>query len=266
MAANKAILGEVRAHKAILALRAPVFLRQFLGEFPSPLLELHVEDTSLTAFETLIRHIYKAEDDWTSLSLPDVFEVAGLADKYLLPRLMDKATAHLLLDVKISDENLFEAAEVAEDFCLLTRASSALLDHCAMVIKENLVKSPFYVVDLAKRTSPEQAQLMQKLLARVANCSSCGAEECQDGKMVRDKSELVVGARLKTIRPNWRAQFFKPEMGKGEIGEKCTVTSLGLEDGQEDDEEIVAEFDDGLWNVYVCSLQEMNLVFNCNAL
>ena len=233
------VLGKVEAHKTILALRVPVFLRQFFGEFPSECL-VKIEDTVVSAFKMLLSHIYQAPMDWASLNLTEVFRVADLAEKYLLPCLMMKVEEHLET-IAITEDNLIDTATLAEQFSLLASPSSLLLNRCAEYVMKNIKKSLFYVTELASRYCEDQdkALVVVRLLARAnEKCTNCGHKICQDGKPVESKEELMEGTRLVTIGPNWMG--FGPASKKGEKG---TVMDLNVED-KKDLPSIMFKFDD----------------------
>ena len=136
---TKTSLGEVGAHKTILSLRVPVFQRQFHGEFPSPAC-VTVEDSTLEAFRMFIGHIYQAKEDWTSLPLNEIFQIAALAEKYFLTCLMEKVL-ECLNNISINDDNIIETATVAEQFhlpCSLFRFTGQL----RLLCKEKTRRGP----------------------------------------------------------------------------------------------------------------------------
>ena len=213
-----ASLGEVAAHKPILALRVEVFQRQFYGDFPSPT-KVPVMDTSLVAFKMLVSHIYQAEEDWTSLNFVDVFLVFDLAEKYLLPCLKKKVLEYLGNSSLITESNLVEAAAVAEDFFRFQDASAKLLDTCALFIKNKMDQDRYYSVHFASQncSKNEDAEIALRLLARVPRppkiCSNCRLENRQTGQPVSSWLDLADGTRLLIT-------------GQAKVGEKGSVVKM----------------------------------------
>ena len=80
-------LGEVHAHKIVLALKSTVFKKMIYtqGErLPTDVV------TNLKAFKLMINFMYEKEDIWAGISLVELFQVAFLATKYNMEGLMDK--------------------------------------------------------------------------------------------------------------------------------------------------------------------------------
>ena len=82
------VLGEVQAHKIILALKSKVFKKMFFT--PGEKQETAVMETSVEAFQKMLDHIYDKKESWTSASLVEVFQVAFMAVKFEVEGLMEK--------------------------------------------------------------------------------------------------------------------------------------------------------------------------------
>ena len=80
-------LGEVHAHKIVLALKSTVFKKMIYTQ--GERLQTDVV-TNIKAFKLMINFMYEKEDIWAGISLVELFQVAFLATKYNMEGLMDK--------------------------------------------------------------------------------------------------------------------------------------------------------------------------------
>lgn len=141
--ARSSICGEgkvIPAHKFVLSISSPVFLVMFHGnmaESVSNLIEL--PDCDYESLLEFFRYLYSDEAHLTGTN---VLQVLYLANKYIVPSLVEKCTEYL--------QNNLDANNV---FCILPHApqtfdENGLLEHCWEVIDKNadiVVKSEEFV-------------------------------------------------------------------------------------------------------------------------
>ena len=95
------IVGVVGAHKAVMALRSPVFKAMFYGPLAETGELIRIKKTSMFAFKEMVRYMHDADLDerpW-AIGVRELIRMADLAERYNLPglseRLVDYARAYL---------------------------------------------------------------------------------------------------------------------------------------------------------------------------
>jgi len=189
--------GEVKAHRLIIGLLSPVFRNQLYGLTQDTEDVISVKGTTKKAFQTLIDFIYGKKIDWKVMSLSELFDVVNLAEMYILPELMEEVKKPIE-NYALTDENLIEAAAMAEAFDHFEEASAALMTNCQNVLKVKIKTLHDAVEFASKYARTEFADLALKLLAslKIQSCSNCRSNPCKDGKRVVDINTLAVGCVL----------------------------------------------------------------------
>jgi len=193
--------GEVKAHRLILGFLSPVFRTQFYGFGNDTDDVIPVKGTSKKAFETLIDFIYGKNINWEVMSLSELFDVVNLAEMYILPEFMEEIK-NQIDNFHITEENLIEAAAMAEAFDHFKEASGALMTSCQKFLNTNTKTVQDAKKFASKNVSTKFEGLALRLLASLepldVECSNCGGSTCSDGMFVTDFQTLKVGCVLKT--------------------------------------------------------------------
>jgi len=152
------IVGVVGAHKAVMALRSPVFKAMFYGPLAQTGELIRIKKTSMFAFKEMVRYMHDADLEkrpW-AIGVRELFRMADLAERYNLPglseRLVDYASAYL-----IPRESLLEVAKLAEEFRLYTQVSQALLINCARFLT-TIIETPEDFNNIAKEWSTKETE------------------------------------------------------------------------------------------------------------
>jgi len=191
-------LGTLGGHKAIMALKSPVFKAMLFGPMKENGDVVKIKGTSMFAFKTILNHIHGIkdecffclgtqglswQDEWWPWSF-DVYElvrIVDLAERFNLPSLKEQIVHHAEFTFNFPKENLLEIARVAEENHVHTDLSKGLLLNCANFVI-SLVETPEDYNQLVKEWSekgPEEAGIALRLLAKfdqrdlVYNMSSC---------------------------------------------------------------------------------------------
>jgi len=199
---------EVQAHRLILGFISPVFRHQFFGFAKDTEDVISVKETSKKAFVTLVDFIYGKNINWEVMSLSELFDIVNLAEMYMLPEFMEVVKKQID-NYNLTEENLIEAASMAEAFAHFEEASAVLMTNC-----QNYLKAKIQTVQDASKfasnnASTQFASLALRLLASLESveCSNCGFNSCKDGMLVTDFETLKVGCMLKASEGGWRARY-----------------------------------------------------------
>jgi len=198
---------EVQAHRLILGFLSPVFRNQFFGFAKDTKDVFSVEGTSKMAFQTLIDFIYGKNINWEVMSMSELFDVVNLAEMYILPEFMEEVKKQID-NYDLTDENLIEAAAMAEAFDHFKEASAVLMTKCQHFLKSKIKTVQDASKFASKNVSTEFESLALRLLASLepGGCSNCEGSPCKDGMLVTDFETLKVGCKLKT-NSRWGAWY-----------------------------------------------------------
>ena len=180
------IVGVVGAHKAVMALRSPVFKTMFYGPLAETGELIRIKKTSMFAFKEMVRYMHGADLDerpW-AIGVRELFRMADLAERYNQPGLseglVDYARAYLF-----PRESLLEVARLAEEFCVYTQVSQALLSNCALFLTA-ILETPEDFNTIIKEWSEKETEnfgTALRLLARVKQRHLVYVFEHDDDKM-----------------------------------------------------------------------------------
>ena len=164
------IVGVVGAHKAVMALRSPVFKAMFYGPLAQTGELIRIKKTSMFAFKEMVRYMHDADLEkrpW-AIGVRELFRMVDLAERYNLPglseRLVGYARAYLF-----PRESLLEVARLAEEFRVYTQVSQALLINCAGFLTA-ILETPEDFNTITKEWSEKEGEDFGpafRLLARV---------------------------------------------------------------------------------------------------
>ena len=163
-------VGVAGGHKAVLALKSPVFKAMLFGPLAETGNLVKIRRTSMFSFKEMLRYMHDADMNWHpwSLDLREMFRLADLAERYNLPGLTEELVGYANGCI-YPKESLLEIARLAEDFHMFTGLSEALLYNCVKLLTTTL-ETPDDYNNLAKEWSEKEAENMGtafRLLARV---------------------------------------------------------------------------------------------------
>merc|ERR550517_2186263 len=91
-------VGEIKAHKFLLASCSEVFKECLLNPSNSLINEIHIEDSSLSAFKIMVDFIYgKFPKLRGRADICEIFEIENLADQYRIDGLKEEYRTSMLL-------------------------------------------------------------------------------------------------------------------------------------------------------------------------
>ena len=153
-------VGTVGGHKAVLALKSPVFKAMLFGVLAESGDSVKIRRTSMFAFTEMLRYMHDADMDWRpwSLDLRELMRLADLAERYNLPGLTGGIVDYAK-DCLYPKERLLEIARLAEDFDMFTEVSEALLNNCATFLNTTL-ETPEDFNKIAKEWSEMEDESM----------------------------------------------------------------------------------------------------------
>ena len=163
-------VGVVGGHKAVLALKSPVFKAMLFGPLAERGDPVKIRKTSMFAFKEMLAYMHEDQTDWRpwSLDLRELFRMADLAERYNLPGLK-KEVVDYAEDCLYPKERLLEIARLAEDFHVFTELSETLLNNCSWFLTA-ILETPDDHNNLVKEWSgkdPEDMATALRLLARL---------------------------------------------------------------------------------------------------
>ena len=163
-------VGVVGGHRAVLALKSPVFKAMLYGAMAERGDVIKIKKTSVFAFKEMLVYMHDAKMDWRpwSIDTRELFRMADLAERYNLPGLSERVIDYAKKCL-FPKEKLLEIASLAEGFNMFTELSEALLDNCAMFLA-TILETPEVHNNIVKEWSGLDAEIMVtafRLLARV---------------------------------------------------------------------------------------------------
>ena len=147
-------LGTLGGHKAIMALKSPVFKAMLFGPMKENGDVVKIKGTSMFAFKTILNHIHGIKDEWWPWSI-DVYElvrIVDLAERFNLPRLKEQIAHHAKFTFNFPKEDILEIARVAEENHVYTDLSNGLLRNCVQAPKGVLVLVEYPTIPMLPST------------------------------------------------------------------------------------------------------------------
>jgi len=195
---EETFIGNIKAHKVVLAIKSPVFKGQFFtcDTQDKNASEIDIYDTTYSAFYIMIADLYikHALFDWlNSAKVEQVFDVLKLLRRYMLDLQVGLAEVSLATFSLLYD-NLVESATIAERYFGTTLEAEAKQLHSRCVKRLKCYISGPDGGSLAAKFLGDHAGNMEaagKLLlhSKDINCRNCGARNipkqgCLHGEMV----------------------------------------------------------------------------------
>ena len=197
-------------HKAILALKSPVFKAMLFGPMKETGKVVKIKGTTVFAFKTLLLYIHEVEEEWWpwTIDLHELVQIVDLAERFNLAGLKRKAIGHVGRAFLFPKEQLLEVARVAEEHHMHTDLSESLLQDCAEFVIA-LVETPEDYNDMVRewsQGSPEENGIALRLLARVDqrtfvyNLVSCEKAQKVMSNMLKIGRFIQPRARLNQVK------------------------------------------------------------------
>ena len=191
---------EVKAHKWIMALGSPVFLRQFYGDFKEDEAQISIKETTKQSFVVMVDFLYGKEIDWKIIPLCEMFDIANMAQKYHLDALI-KAVKQAFDDYPFTDSNVLASASLAREFTQFEDLSQALLLSCARFLKSEFLSGEDYEAFAAKYCDTDMSDTAIKLLGLMyqvkPDCGDCVFTSCRRGKPIMHLDDFDIGDKVK---------------------------------------------------------------------
>jgi len=133
---GEVVVGELKAHKYLLASVSPVFRKQFFGKLAEEKNVIDIKETTYYAFKYLMEYIYNglSEINEDEIGLEEIFEIVNLAEKYDIKTLRDEIP-RLLGDILIDESNVLDVSRIAMVFKHFEVISNQLLSKCSDYLK-----------------------------------------------------------------------------------------------------------------------------------
>eukprot|EP00092_Neocalanus_flemingeri_P043920 GFUD01048560.1.p1 GENE.GFUD01048560.1~~GFUD01048560.1.p1 ORF type:complete len:315 (-),score=58.22 GFUD01048560.1:111-1007(-) len=196
------VLGEVTGHKYVLAAFSEVFRDQFFGKLKEEKDVIPIKETTYEAFQKLMFFVYSKDIDWSGVTVPEMFDVVNLAEKYIMPELMDEMKKQMGNVVITSNDALFEVVHAATEFDhLFPDVSAALLLSCAKYVQKTIPPSEQLQFAKDQSGTGKEAIVLQLLVLAddlpALECSNCGSVPCVDGQVVAGNDKFTAGLKLR---------------------------------------------------------------------
>ena len=164
-------VGKLGGHKALLALKSPVFKAMLFGPMKEVGEVVKVKGTSALAFKTLLFYIHEVEEAWLpwTFDVLELVQIMDLAERFNLAGLKEKTISHVHEMFFFPKERLLEVARVAEGHHVHNELSESLLQSCGCPVVA-LIESPedYNQMEMEwAQGSPEETGAALRLLARV---------------------------------------------------------------------------------------------------
>ena len=206
-----ATLGTLGGHKAIMALKSPVFKAMLFGPMKETGDSIKIKGTSLFAFKRILNYIHDVEEEecWPwSIDVSELVRIIDLSERFNLDGLKEKTIKHADRVFLFPKERLLEIARVAEEHHRYKELSESLLENCTNLLSA-IIETPEHFNELVKewsKKSPEEASIALRLLARLEQqYLPYNIETCQLEKEVISHSFNIA----RHIQPRSRLQKIK---------------------------------------------------------
>ena len=202
----------MEAHKIILALHSDHFKNAFFGSgvFFKENEEgiVVIKDTTKEAFEDFVGFNYEKRIEFEKKTLPELYEVLNLAERYQVRELKDKVV-NLIKNFPVSINNVTEVAAATFHFPQFKEESEALYANCLAFLAGQF--SDVQSVLTFVRSSQDEAtvvRLLKDLDMEDVKCSNCQQKPCRNRSDVLHGDLLLPGMLVKTkANDEWREKY-----------------------------------------------------------
>jgi len=205
------IVGEIKAHKVILAFASDVFRLAFFGNFESEN-AVEIKDSSKEVFELFVAYIYNKQPNWNAINLKVVSSLYYLSDKYNVKTLKDELISSIP-GHEINKNMVLEVAMLAQENLHFTDLSNALFFHAASCLRTEFGDKSQRVYEFYTGLSETHALVVFKLMSLMMSvtnqsCLNCKNQmaNCLDGLGITPDN-FVPGAKFKINLKNLPAKL-----------------------------------------------------------
>merc|ERR1712037_256940 len=202
----------MEAHKIILALHSDHFKNTFFGSgvFFKENKEgiVVIKDTTKEAFEDFVGFNYEKRVEYEKKTLPELFELLNLAERYQVRELKDKVV-NLIKNFTISINNVTEVAATTYHFPEFKEESEALYANCLTFLGAQFSDAQS-VLSFVRSFEDEATvvRLLKDLDMEEKKCSNCEGKPCRNRSDVLPGDSLSPGVLIKTkANDEWREKY-----------------------------------------------------------
>ena len=207
------VVDSLEAHKIILALHSDHFKNTFFGSgiFFKENKEgiVVIKDTTKEAFEDFVGFNYEKRVEYEKKTLPELFELLNLAERYQVRELKDKVVT-LIKNFPISTNNVTEVAATTYDFPQFKEESEALYANCLSFLESQFsdARSVLTFVRGCEDEAGTVVRLLRDLDIEEKKCSNCQQNPCKTSSDVLQGDFLLPGMLIKTkANDDWREKY-----------------------------------------------------------
>ena len=163
---------QVKAHKLILAMGSPVWLKQFYGSLAKKDEKtITIKETTKESFETMVDFLYGKEIDWKVKTVEGLFNIANMAEKYHIDALTE-SVKNALKEYPLDENNVVICAYHANEYQQFEELSKVLLLHCSQFLKWIFISKEDYEKFAAKYCDSQLGETAFKLLGMMHKVAS----------------------------------------------------------------------------------------------
>jgi len=199
----KKVKGEIKAHKYILAASSSVFTGMFFGLMKESKDVVDVKETTVEAFEKLIKYIYHVDIECKDISLVELYDIVNLAELYDMPKLTEELKIQME-NIPLSMDNLMDVATTASEYSQFVEVSKCVMMSCAKFLQKTISYPADRLEFALTQHASGNGELALELLALVnqvvplVECSNCKGKPCDVGKGV-PYDKMRPGLKMKMV-------------------------------------------------------------------
>jgi hypothetical protein len=190
---------EVEAHKFVMAMGSPVYMRQFYGTYKETKDRIPVKETTKKSFVIMVDFVYGKEIDWRGMTVDELFHVANMAEKYHIDILMG-AVKKVFEDYPLCKDNVVLFASLALEHSQFEEPSKALLLNCSKFLRSVLKTVKDFETFAAKHSESDLCEVAFKLMGMMSRDifvrDKCQKNTCKRGKDITDYEDVNEGDKV----------------------------------------------------------------------
>ena len=206
----------IPAHKYVLAISSPVFEAMFYGQLAETGRTIHLPDCTKKGLQEMLRYVYSDE---IQLSGSNVMEVLYLADKYMMPFVVEKCREYL--EKELGPEDVFSVLPLVQK-----KGDEKLEQHCWNIVdcetQRAVCSEPFL------NTSREMlCQILRRDSLRVKELDLFQAVDKWVSKIIEEKGLENNGESKRAILGEEVIRLIRfPLMSQKEFAEKVLPSGI----------------------------------------
>ena len=209
----------VEAHKFVLAMGSPVFMKQFYGLLKETDEMVSVKETNKESFAVMIDFLYGKEIDLKTKNVEELFDVANVAEKYHINSLMD-AVKKVVEDYPLKEDNVVVCASLALQYDQFEAPSRALLMNCAKFLKSILKTVKDFEAFAEKYSETGLSDVAFKLQGMMSKVPH-GCKDCRFGKVITNIDDISKGDKVM-----FNPESKEPDVNDNLRGKEITVAFI----------------------------------------